>query len=113
MARESTNQAKTTGEEPSSSRPDPPRPEQTTPELVSEARPQDLVAGDVDPATVNVDEEDEGRLPEVTEEGNEVIAEGPLAIGHAAIENAVKLAPTSPGVYRMLDAANDVLYVRK
>ncbi|MGB7120824.1 MAG: excinuclease ABC subunit UvrC, partial [Bradyrhizobium sp.] len=43
----------------------------------------------------------------------EVIAEGPLAIGHAAIENAVKLAPTSPGVYRMLNAANDVLYVGK
>ena len=113
MARESTNQAKATGEEPSSSRPDPLRPEQTMPELVAEARPQDLVAGDVDPATVNTDEEDEGRLPEVTEEGNEVIAEGPLAIGHAAIENAVKLAPTSPGVYRMLNAANDVLYVGK
>ncbi len=26
---------------------------------------------------------------------------------------AVKLAPTSPGVYRMLNAANDVLYVGK
>ncbi|SHN68241.1 excinuclease ABC subunit UvrC [Bradyrhizobium erythrophlei] len=113
MARESTNPAKTTGEDPSSSRPDPLRPEQTTPEPVTGAPPQDLVAGDVDPATVNVDEEDEGRLPDVTEDGNEVIAEGPLAIGHAAIENAVKLAPTSPGVYRMLNAANDVLYVGK
>ena len=39
--------------------------------------------------------------------------EGPLAVGHAAIENAVRLAPTSPGVYRMLNAANDVLYVGK
>jgi excinuclease ABC subunit C len=113
MTRESTNPAKTTGEDPSSSRPDPLRPEQTTPEPVTGAPPQDLVAGDVDPATVNVDEEDEGRLPDVTEDGNEVIAEGPLAIGHAAIENAVKLAPTSPGVYRMLNAANDVLYVGK
>ena len=27
--------------------------------------------------------------------------------------NAVRLAPTSPGVYRMLNAANDVLYVGK
>src|SRR5207249_8654065 len=35
------------------------------------------------------------------------------AVGHAAIENAVRLAPTSPGVYRMLNAANDVLYVGK
>ena len=43
----------------------------------------------------------------------EAIAEGPLAVGHAAIENAVRLAPTSPGVYRMLNAANDVLYVGK
>ena len=39
--------------------------------------------------------------------------EGPLAVGHAAIEHAVRLAPTSPGVYRMLNAANDVLYVGK
>ena len=41
------------------------------------------------------------------------MAEGPLAAGHAAIEQAVRLAPTSPGVYRMLNAANDVLYVGK
>ncbi len=41
------------------------------------------------------------------------MAEGPLAVGHAAIENAVRLAPTSPGVYRMLNTGNDVLYVGK
>jgi excinuclease ABC subunit C len=52
-------------------------------------------------------------LPEVAEEAIETVAEGPLAAGHAAIENAVKLAPTSPGVYRMLNAAHDVLYVGK
>ena len=34
------------------------------------------------------------------------VAEGPLAVGHAAIENAVRLAPTSPGVYRMLNAGH-------
>ena len=49
----------------------------------------------------------------MAEEPAEAIAEGPLAIGHAAIENAVRLAPTSPGVYRMLNAASDVLYVGK
>ena len=38
------------------------------------------------------------------EETAEAVAEGPLAVGHAAIENAVRLAPTSPGVYRMLNA---------
>jgi excinuclease ABC subunit C len=74
---------------------------------------QDLTAADVDPATSAAEEDDEARLPEVPEEPAEAIAEGPLAIGHAAIENAVRLAPTSPGVYRMLNAASDVLYVGK
>jgi excinuclease ABC subunit C len=72
-----------------------------------------MAANDIDPATANAEEEDEGVLPEPTDDGGEVVAEGPLAIGHAAIENAVRLAPTSPGVYRMLNAANDVLYVGK
>ena len=75
---------------------------------------QELAAGDVDPATASAAEEDEeSRLPEAPEEPAEAIAEGTLAVGHAAIENAVRLAPTSPGVYRMLNAANDVLYVGK
>jgi len=106
MARESTNQAASAnGKEPSPSRPASVQPDQ-------EQTPH-LATGDVDPATVVVDEDDEARLPDVTEDGNEAIAEGRLAIGHAAIENAVKLAPTSPGVYRMLNAAHDVLYVGK
>jgi excinuclease ABC subunit C len=75
--------------------------------------PEGLATGDIDPATVASEEDDEARLPEVSEEAAEAVAEGPLAVGHAAIENAVKLAPTSPGVYRMLNAANDVLYVGK
>ncbi|MCL2715187.1 MAG: excinuclease ABC subunit UvrC [Alphaproteobacteria bacterium] len=36
-----------------------------------------------------------------------------LSSGHAAIEAALRLAPTSPGVYRMLNRAGDVLYVGK
>src|SRR5213596_1288323 len=75
--------------------------------------PQDLIAADVDPATSAAEEDDEARLPEAPEESAEAVAEGPLAVGHAAIENAVRLAPTSPGVYRMLNAGNDVLYVGK
>jgi len=77
--------------------------------------PQDLglISGDLDPAMMPSDEDDEALLPEVAEEFSDAIAEGPLAVGHAAIENAVRLAPTSPGVYRMLNAANDVLYVGK
>src|SRR5947207_2132805 len=75
--------------------------------------PQDLIAADVDPATSAAEEDDEARLPEAPEESAEAVAEGTLAVGHAAIENAVRLAPTSPGVYRMLNAGSDVLYVGK
>ena len=79
--------------------------------------PEALTATDVDPATSSAEEDDEARLPEasedVSEDASETVAEGTLAIGHAAIENAVRLAPTSPGVYRMLNAGSDVLYVGK
>jgi excinuclease ABC subunit C len=75
--------------------------------------PQDPASGDIDPATSGAEEDDEARLPEVPEEASEAVPEGRLAVGHAAIEHAVRHAPTSPGVYRMLNAANDVLYVGK
>src|SRR6266700_833663 len=75
--------------------------------------PREPSSGDIDPATASAEEEDEARLPDVSEEANEAISEGPLAVGHAAIEHAVRHAPTSPGVYRMLNAASDVLYVGK
>src|SRR5882672_1669270 len=75
--------------------------------------PQEAAAGDIDPSTAIAEEEDEAQLPEVPEELSEPVPEGPLAVGHAAIEHAVRHAPTSPGVYRMLNAANDVLYVGK
>jgi excinuclease ABC subunit C len=68
---------------------------------------------DIDPETSPAEEDDEARLPELSEDGLEAVAEGTLSAGHAAIEKAVRLAPTSPGVYRMLNAANDVLYVGK
>src|SRR5438874_2870093 len=95
----------------STDHPEPPRKAQrgSQPDLP----PQDLTAADVDPATSAAEEDEEGRLPELAEDTAEPVAEGPLAVGHSAIENAVKLAPTSPGVYRMLNAANDVLYVGK
>jgi excinuclease ABC subunit C len=74
---------------------------------------QALSPPDLDPATAATEEDEEARLPDVPEEPLDTVAEGPLAVGHAAIENAVRLAPTSPGVYRMLNAASDVLYVGK
>jgi excinuclease ABC subunit C len=74
---------------------------------------QDAASADIDPATAPAEDDDEALLPELPEMPGEAVPEGPLAIGHTAIEQAVRLAPTSPGVYRMLNAANDVLYVGK
>ena len=98
-----------------------PRPAQgTEPAAPAADRPaRGSVTQDIDPATAGdmantgPDDDDEAPLPEAVDEGTEAIAEGPLAIGRAAIEHAVRHAPTSPGVYRMLNAANDVLYVGK
>ena len=75
--------------------------------------PPGAAADDIDPATAGAEEDEEARLPELAEDGGEAVPEGRLAVGHAAIEQAVRHAPTSPGVYRMLNAANDVLYVGK
>ncbi|HEU0082423.1 MAG TPA: GIY-YIG nuclease family protein, partial [Bradyrhizobium sp.] len=66
---------------------------------------------ELDPA--GAEEDEEARLPDIVDAGAEAVAEGPLAVGRAAIERAVRLAPTSSGVYRMLNAAGDVLYVGK
>src|SRR5690242_4961767 len=91
-----------------------PRPRKGKPGSAGDLPPQDAaVTGDVDPATAAAEDDDEARLPDLAEEPAEAIAEGGLTTGHAAIEAAVRLAPTSPGVYRMLNAANDVLYVGK
>jgi excinuclease ABC subunit C len=82
-------------------------------ENLQDAGFNDSPSPDVDPATTPTEEDEEARLPEVPDEPADAVAEGPLAVGHAAIENAVRLAPTSSGVYRMLNAASDVLYVGK
>ncbi len=91
---------------------DPEQPASTP--LPQEPSPRNLRGQDVDPASIAVAEDDEeARLPEQDDESAEFAGDATLAIGRAAIERAVKLAPTSPGVYRMLNAANDVLYVGK
>ena len=67
--------------------------------------------GDIDPASELRDDEDqESALPEL--ELEEAPA-GTLSAGRAAITRAVKHAPTGPGVYRMIDAKGEVLYVGK
>jgi excinuclease ABC subunit C len=67
---------------------------------------------DIDPASELLEEEEEQALPEPEAE-LDLAAAGPLAVGRAVIASHAKLAPSSPGVYRMIDAKGDVLYVGK
>jgi excinuclease ABC subunit C len=68
---------------------------------------------DTDPATELREEDEESALPELEAEIDLAAAAGPLAMGRAVILNHAKVAPSSPGVYRMTDANGDVLYVGK
>ena len=64
-----------------------------------------------------VEDDDEASLPESeeTDQGGLVAGadDGSLAAGRAAIIHYAKLAPSRPGVYRMIDGRGDVLYVGK
>jgi excinuclease ABC subunit C len=66
----------------------------------------------IDPDLDLPDEEDDQTLPDVAEDPAEH-APGTLGAGRAVIARYAKLAPTSPGVYRMIGAAGEVLYVGK
>src|SRR5215467_848486 len=70
---------------------------------------------DIDPETELVEEDEEQALPEPEQDAFAELAlgTGSLAAGRAAIARYARLAPTSPGVYRMIDAKGDVLYVGK
>jgi excinuclease ABC subunit C len=65
---------------------------------------------DIDPASELREDEEESSLPEL--DLGEAPA-GTLAAGRAAIVRAVQHAPSKPGVYRMVDAKGEVLYVGK
>jgi len=71
---------------------------------------------DIEPEIEIVEEDEESSLPEAEE--SDVSAaddqvEDSLAAGRAAILRYAKLAPSQPGVYRMIDTRGDVLYVGK
>ncbi len=71
---------------------------------------------DLEPETEIAEEDEEQSLPEADESdsadpGRE--ADDSLGAGRAAILRYAALAPSQPGVYRMIDAGGDVLYVGK
>src|SRR6185437_8395678 len=70
---------------------------------------------DIEP-DVEIEEDDEPSLPPAEDpEALNAAAAGSasLAAGREAILHYAKLAPSQPGVYRMIDARGDVLYVGK
>jgi excinuclease ABC subunit C len=71
---------------------------------------------DIEPEIDIVEEDDESSLPQLDESEAPPVegrTEDSLAAGRNAILRYAKLAPSQPGVYRMIDARGDVLYVGK
>jgi excinuclease ABC subunit C len=71
---------------------------------------------DIEPEIEIAESEDEATLPAADDiEARDTFAQADdsLAVGRAAIVHYAKLAPAQPGVYRMIDARGDVLYVGK
>src|SRR4051812_14427065 len=70
-------------------------------------------APDIDPHSELAEEDEVTTLPELEDDLDLAKDGAPLAAGRAAILRYAKHAPSQPGVYRMLDAKGDVLYVGK
>jgi excinuclease ABC subunit C len=75
---------------------------------------------DIDPATDLIEEDEEQNLPDLEPAsdidlttGTGSPGTGPLAAGRSVVARHAKLAPNSPGVYRMTDQHGEVLYVGK
>jgi len=84
--------------------------------------PKNQIRPEIEPAQPaealeTAEEDEEQSLPEADAaeslSGGIAEVEGSLAAGRAAIIHYAKLAPSRPGVYRMIDARGDVLYVGK
>jgi excinuclease ABC subunit C len=89
-----------------------PKPDISKPDLPK----SDLAKPDLAPEAEIAEEDDEQSLPVAEEEPAKLRfdeEEGSLAAGRAAIVHFAKLAPSRPGVYRMIDGRGDVLYVGK
>jgi excinuclease ABC subunit C len=70
---------------------------------------------DIEP-DVDIEEDDEPSLPQAEDAEATLAGDASgdsLAAGREAILRYAKLAPSQPGVYRMIDARGDVLYVGK
>jgi excinuclease ABC subunit C len=70
---------------------------------------------DIEPEVESAEEDEEQSLPlaETDAASESEAGEATLAAGRAAIIHYAKLAPSKPGVYRMIDGRGDVLYVGK
>jgi excinuclease ABC subunit C len=70
---------------------------------------------DIEPEIEVVEEDEEQSLPQAEEidVASFDAAGSSLAVGRNAVLHYAKLAPAQPGVYRMIDARGDVLYVGK
>jgi excinuclease ABC subunit C len=68
----------------------------------------------LDPEIELKDDEEEPSLPDLPDDGGlEIDSTGSLGRGHEVIAEAARHAPSAPGVYRMIGAGGDVLYVGK
>jgi excinuclease ABC subunit C len=68
---------------------------------------------DIEPEIDLADEDEETSLPEAEPLDLSEGSAPAMAAGRAAIERYLTTAPTAPGVYRMVDAEGEVLYVGK